>query len=718
MSKRPTLRSSRFNFPLFATAGMVSLAAAQAPMPAPATLEPETLPPVVVTATREAREIGEQPNSVAALDGRDFFETQARTLPDALEETPGVLVQRTGPAQGSPHVRGFTGYRTLALIDGIRFNNSVFRDGPNQYWGTIDSYGLSGVELVKGQGSVLYGSDAIGGTLNALTLRPSYQPETSKISTRIGGRAATRWSSAENSLMGRLQASYSEKDKFGVIIGSSIKSFGNMEAAGLGKLPNTGYEEWSADAKFEAMLSPVSRLTLFHQQLHQDDAPRTHSTVDAVSWKGTTLGTDKKRDLDQDRWLTYAQVEGTTAGWADSYIISLSHHRQGEVEDRVRGDGRRNLSEVLVDTYGATVQLGSDTRVGYLTYGLNWYHDVVDSSRSDYTADGSFSSRAIQGPVGDDSSYDLGSIFLQDRIDATDRLQIWVGGRVDYARADIGRMVDPENRASRAYQDDWTNFSGSGRAVFHLDNDREWSLFGGVSTGFRAPNLSDLSRLDGARSDEIETPSPGLDAEQFLLTEIGLRHQSESVEASLVYFHTRMDGQVIGVRTGRVIDGLNEITKVNASDGFIQGVEAEGRWEFAPGWKVFGWVAWQDGQTEAPVIANGPVLTEPVSRMLPLSGEIGLRHESRDGRWWAEILARGSTEADRLTSRDRADTQRIPPGGTPGYWIGTIRGGAEVASGFDIVVALENITDEDYRIHGSGVNGTGRGVTISAEWKF
>jgi hemoglobin/transferrin/lactoferrin receptor protein len=372
----------------------------------------------------------------------------------------------------------------------------------------------------------------------------------------------------------------------------------------------------------------------------------------------------------------------------------------------------------VVDTYGATVQLGSQTPIGYLTYGVNWYHDVVDSSRTDFNADGSFRANALQGPVGDDATYDLGSIFLQDRIDATDRLQIWLGGRVDYARADIGRMLDPETEKAKSYEDDWVNLSGSGRAVFHLDEARRWSLFGGVSTGFRAPNLSDLSRLDGARSDEIETPSPGLDAEQFLLTEIGLRHQGESAEASLVYFHTRMDGQVIGIRTGRVVDGLNEITKVNASDGYIQGIEAEGRWEFTPGWKLFGWVAWQDGETEAPNGVGGPVVTEPVSRLLPLSGEIGLRHESRDGRWWAEILARGATEADRLTTRDQADTQRIPPGGTPGYCIGILRGGVEVVPGFNVIAALENFTDEDYRVHGSGINSTGRGVTISAEWRF
>jgi hemoglobin/transferrin/lactoferrin receptor protein len=52
------------------------------------------------------------------------------------------------------------------LIDGVRLNNSVFRDGPNQYWTTVDPLGLERAEVVKGPVSVLYGSDAVGGTVN------------------------------------------------------------------------------------------------------------------------------------------------------------------------------------------------------------------------------------------------------------------------------------------------------------------------------------------------------------------------------------------------------------------------------------------------------------------------------------------------------------------------------------------------------------------------
>ncbi|MCX6853899.1 MAG: Plug domain-containing protein [Verrucomicrobia bacterium] len=149
-----------------------TLAAAQEPTPSAETTE--KLPEMVITATRGQTDLLKVPSVVRTLTAEQLQERQVRTLPEALREIPGVNVQKTSNGQGSPFIRGFTGFRNLALIDGIRFNNSTFREGPNQYWNTIDSYAIDRIELVPGQGSVLYGSDAIGGTLNMFTKGSGY----------------------------------------------------------------------------------------------------------------------------------------------------------------------------------------------------------------------------------------------------------------------------------------------------------------------------------------------------------------------------------------------------------------------------------------------------------------------------------------------------------------------------------------------------------------
>jgi hemoglobin/transferrin/lactoferrin receptor protein len=103
---------------------------------------PALLEEIVVTATR-SEEAAEDLAYATAASTRGMLEEQSpRTLPDALRDESSVMVQKTALGQGSPFIRGFTSFRTVLLIDGFRLNNSVFRDGPNQYWSTVDAWSL------------------------------------------------------------------------------------------------------------------------------------------------------------------------------------------------------------------------------------------------------------------------------------------------------------------------------------------------------------------------------------------------------------------------------------------------------------------------------------------------------------------------------------------------------------------------------------------------
>ncbi|MBN1558201.1 MAG: Plug domain-containing protein, partial [Lentisphaerae bacterium] len=129
-----------------------------------------TLPTLVVTPTREARRVEDVPYAAGLLDAETLrVALSARTVPEALAYEPGIMVQKTAHGQGSPYIRGFTSQRTLFLVDGVRLNNAVFREGPNPYWNTVDPLSLHAVEIVRGPASVLYGSDAVGGTVRAVT---------------------------------------------------------------------------------------------------------------------------------------------------------------------------------------------------------------------------------------------------------------------------------------------------------------------------------------------------------------------------------------------------------------------------------------------------------------------------------------------------------------------------------------------------------------------
>ncbi len=664
---------------------------------------------LVVTASRLPTPEFDEPFIVDTVDAQKIHDRSYRTTVDLFEDIPAVMVQKTGYGQGSPYIRGFTAFRNLFLIDGVRLNNAVFRSGPNQYWNTVDALSIDRMEVVKGPGSVLYGSDAIGGTVNVLTKGPKGYGE----GFQSGGRLYYRLSSAERSQIGRVEAWGTWDHTFGLYVGGSIKAFGDLEGGrNVGTQHDTGYDEWDGDLKAEYFLGPNRKLVFAHQHVQQFDAPRTHKTIHGITWEGLTRGGELRRDLDQRRDLTYLQYHAEDLGGPiDAVHAGLSWHQQNETRHRARTGGRFDTQGFEVGTLGAFVQAESQTPVGRLTYGIDYYHDNVNS----------FSSRnPIQGPVGDDANYDLLGIYIQDTIPVCDRLDVIVGGRYEHARARADSVEFPPGSGTRIrVGDSWSDFIGSGRVVWHVDRERHWNVFAGVSQGFRAPNLSDLARLDTARTNEVETPAPGLEPEHYVTYEAGTKVSTRDVDLELAYFYTRIRDMIVRTPTGVVFPGpLNEVTKQNAGDGYVHGVEVAPRWRFAEDWTLFGFLAWLEGEvdtfpTPAPIQRR-----EHKDRIMPTTGQVGVRWDDPQDRFWAEGLCRWAEKADDLSTRDRNDTSRIPPGGTPSYVVGTVRFGWRVQENTTLTFAVENITNEDYRIHGSGLNEPGRNVVFGLEMTF
>ncbi|MGI9240860.1 MAG: TonB-dependent receptor, partial [Verrucomicrobiales bacterium] len=432
----------------------------------------------------------------------------------------------------------------------------------------------------------------------------------------------------------------------------------------------------------------------------------------------TSVGSEKRRVLDQKRQLAYSQLEiDDPTDFIQRAKLSLSWQRQEESRDRVRSDGRLDLQGFTVDTLGTFVQFESELPLSELIYGLSFYHDDVSSFRDNYNADGSFKSHSIQGPVGDDADYDLFGIFAENRRQLGDDLDLLIGARYTYASADIGTVEDPVTGAPTSIDDHWDNFSASGKLLWRPLGDNNLEIYGGVAQGFRAPNLSDLSRLDTARSNEIETPSPDLDPEKFINYEIGLRTAQENYNAGLAYFYTDIDDMIVRAPTGAMIDGAYEVTKRNAGNGYVHGVEIYGDYSPTARLTLFGNLTWMEGEGDTFASSANRTTREPISRIMPLTGTFGARYDATE-KLWIELSGSAAARADRLNTRDRSDTQRIPPGGTPSYTVLTARAGYDVSENFSLITGLENFTDEAYRSHGSGQNEPGLNFILSASLTF
>jgi hemoglobin/transferrin/lactoferrin receptor protein len=682
-------------------------------------LVPSFLDSITVTGSRGERETLAEPWIVEILTAEDLrHRRKAANFADAFEELPAIWVQKTAHGQGSPFIRGFTGAHNLMLVDGVRFNSSVLREGPNQYWATLDPLSARKLEIVKGPSSVLYGSDAVGGAANLLTRDPRVNAGGGLVSRR---QVHARAGEADGAILGRVEVEGASGPTIGYLIGATVGDFGDVRAGGTtGRVVGSGYDEKGADAKLVWAPGPRQAVTILHQSFQQEDVPRTETTVLSKPFRGTLAGTDLRRDEDQKRSLSYVRYDWS--GGEDSFLdlveATVSVQTATEQTLRVRGNGRSDRSGFDLDTLGAQVLLRSTTPVGLLTYGIDSYSDDVDSFRTDYDADGSLRSRSVQGPVADDASYETFELFVRDEVRlADDRLRVALGARLSRHSLDAQRVEDPRTGKPFSLDDSWSGAVGSLHLSWKPQGDRRWSVFGSAAQAFRAPNLADLTRYEA--DSLFEVPSPGLEPERFLNLEVGAKRSSSRLALEGAIFHTIIDGLITRSPTGELVDGTPAVHKSNVGDGFVRGVEGAARFRPAERLELWANVTFMEGEVDDFLFASASAreIRGPVSRLVPWMTNAGVRWESRSAPFWVEAHATALGEADQLSLRDQADRRRIPPQGTPGFVVFGLRSAWRVeAAGLEVSAGLENLLDEDYRIHGSGQNRPGRNLVVALTW--
>ena len=663
----------------------------------------DLLDPLYVTASRSQQVMTDVPYMAHAIDSEFIDDNERRTLPKALLYTPGVLVQQTAYGHGSPFIRGFTGRRNLLMVDGVRINNSTYRGGPIQYWNTVDALSVDRLELVKSQGSVLYGSDAIGGTLNAFTKSPMLHSHAAGQKFSTGLMSYEHRLNGQGSHIGRVETQAGVGGKYGFHLGLSLKDYGDISSDAIGRMFGTGYTEEDLDFRFDWALSPESSLTFVTQYVNQDEINRWHSTLRNPGWiEGNHVaspGTYTTRVYDQERLLSYLRYQGgnpMTDAIIDRWSATLSYQASADSEYQNRNPDSDSIrfGHIEVDTFGLDLTLETDTERGTWIYGFDYYRDEVDvNGYRDNAAGTAFDPTRL--PLADDSSYDLLGTFGQYIWRPNDKWEITAGGRYTYARADLGNGINESPN--------WDSIVGSLRALYRVND--EWSVFGGLSQAFRAPNLDDLTGQQTTKAGIESLGSLGVDPENYITYEVGVRRSNETFSFAGSVFYTDISDQIVSIP-----DAPASSTErlVNASEGYIYGIELEGVWNFADRWSLRGFAAWNGGETEEPAYLGGPIITENPTRLLPMTGSLAVRWTSVDQKLWIQGRLMGAATEDRLSATQQAaDRQRIPTHGTPSYMVASLNAAYQATEKLRLSASIENLLNENYRIHGSGQNEPG-----------
>jgi outer membrane receptor protein involved in Fe transport len=542
---------------------------------------------VTVTPARgEAQEIFETPEAVSVATSADIARRAHLLLPQALKESPGVHLQQTTTSQGSLFIRGLTGQQVLHLIEGVRFNNSTFRPGANQYLALVNPSFAERVELVRGPNSAQYGSDSLGGTINVLT-RPT---GIGASSFELHGGLETFFASADLSTGGSFHLS-GGGPRWGFVVGGSgfrandLRTGGGLDSHSVvtrllgisskalgSRLQDTAFSQYGAHAKLIARPTDSDTFTFEYMRGAQLGV-RRYDQLDGGL--GNLLNRFDPQTLD----FAVARYSRTGLSFLDSLSLAVSFNGQRDDRTSQSINNASGLRSRITDEFNRTNVVGYQaqatmhaSRRHSISFGGEFYDEFINSERRELRFNNT--TRDFTDIVGvrarfpDGARYRTLGLFAQDIVRLTPQRLLGTFA-LRYSRFSFRQSSADNPKDTRGQPtvpdfattfDDMTFNTG---LVFSVN--QHLNLTANVSRGFRAPNVNDFGsigvsgigfeitpeegeRLGGrlGRTD-VNRPEQGdarpvrqLRAETLYNYEAGLKLRTKRVEGTLSLFNSEL----------------------------------------------------------------------------------------------------------------------------------------------------------------------------------
>ena len=427
-----------------------------------------SLSTVVVTASGTAVDIKEAPASISVITREDIERKPVTSIGELLSTIPGVTGGLSGTgAQSKIKLRGLPEKYTLILVDGKRQGNSAginYRDDlGSQDLDWISPEMIERIEVVRGPMSSLYGSDAMGGVINIITR---------KIGKRWSGSTTLNYSKPSDSDRGDTRQlgfniSGPLSDKFGLRLGGNYTDRAADESTGgfPGTYQSTaGSRKQNLNALLNWQLTPDQVIGIEAAQGIQratgSDA-RTASGDQVVYPWGLSKLEQTKFGLSHD------------GRWGDlTSKLNLVHNKYEDKGDTIGNNSKETTLDGRIDK---PLKLwGLDQA---MTLGMQWRRESLDNRDTIGLAPIDYAGRPVSGSSLSATTW---ALFGEDQIFLRDNLALTLGLRMDH------------------HQKYGNNWSPRAYLVYHPAS--EWTVRGGVSRGFRAPNLKENSASAATQS--------------------------------------------------------------------------------------------------------------------------------------------------------------------------------------------------------------------------
>ncbi|NIV18928.1 MAG: TonB-dependent receptor [Woeseiaceae bacterium] len=648
---------------------------------------------IQVTTSRRALERYEVSAAVSVVDTQ--ADAVLNVMTDALRDQPGSFLQETTPGQGAVIIRGLKGSEVLHLVDGIRMNNAIFRNAPTQYAALLDPGAVDRVEVVRGAGASLYGSGAMGGVVNFLTKRPSPGGDPFRGSINLAGNTAD--------LLKKLSSDLEfSRENIAALAQLTWLETGNRRTGSGDRINLSGFDSKAARVAMSVQTDDDRSWFFDVQALEQ---PKTARVDELVPGFGETEPGSSEFFFEPNaRYFAHVEYSAPNALAGANWDVDFAWQRI--IDDRTtrafESVDRRiesNRSDFFLLDIDVSRRIGTSDWV----FGAEWSDDTVQSSRTiTNILTNEISPTTPRFP--DNSRVNQGALYANLRFAAADRHHLTLGARYNLTRVNV-----PATTTGPATDLSFNDISGDIGWIFDVTD--TVSFVANLGRGFRAPNIFDLGTLGERPGNRFNIPNNGLDAEHVTHTDIGVTTHGDGFRFELYVFDLDYEDRIESVATGDVtLDGRVITQSRNLATSDLYGLEALAWMSISEALTLDANLTYTKGTSSLP----GEPETA-ADRVPPLNGRLSLRFEPTDS-WQASVHVRFADNQERLSPRDVSDP-RIDPEGTTG-WL-TLAADVLLRRGnWGFRIGADNILDEHYRVHGSGVDARGRNIYAGARYQW
>lgn len=701
-----------------------------------------SIPTVVILPKKGNRKTTDLALNVDVLKRKDIELVQPQNTADLVGSSGLVYIQKSQQGGGSPMMRGFATNRVLLVVDNVRMNNAIFRSGNLQNILSVDPFSVEESVVLFGPASQLYGSDALGGVLSLTTKDPMHSntsetlffgdldlryssvntENTWHVDFNIGGEKLASYTSLTFSNFGDLKMGTNGDDHY--LRNQYVVLNGLQDTILDNPNPNkqvySGYRQLNALQKLSYKLTDSSYLTYNLQLGTTSNIPRYDRLIlkneDGDFVNGDWYYGPQTWVLNQ---LAYKSSKSTTL--KDQLTISAYHQYFEESRnDRRFNSLRLRTRTETVHAYGLNIDTRKDvSKTLTLNYGLEAVYNTVGSSGQRFNLE-TFEVTPTSTRYPDGSLWATGGAYINALKSITSRYIIEGGFRYNVTHSagifDTSFYPFPEVNFNNTTQ----AITGSLSNLYKLKNGKIALV---LSTGFRAPNIDDLSKVFDSNPGLVVLPNPNLQSEYAYNAEINYNTRiKKKLDIGISVFYTYLDN---AIDKGR--ETFNSLDSI-VYDGVLSGVEMLNNQDFATvyGTQLSAAFNLTDALTitsNYTILQSGSSTELPIRHITPNFGSTVVSYARNNYilRLSAHYNQRFNQDQFSQSERNDAFLYLTDENGelfAPAWWTLNFRGVYHHNEKISVHGGIENILNQRYRMYRSGIVAPGRNFTLTFTYNF